>query len=396
MAKRTFTTTIYPLTIYAYTQYWLEYGGVYYDWFIEAPTTVRLPYTNSTNAAGDTVSISGYSVVWQAGDPTDPPSLTPALPDPTTASITIDESYDRKAFIVSYGDAAAAATVVPIESGNQFIGYQALVPIMEYSGALAYSVTNSEGTQHQFTTYSRITPQNWPGRLRVAPITFSHYEYNWGDGTIETSADATRSHTFEARSGVSTGVVIKGFDGFGRRIFTDTRKLRPKANFTYTVDGTTVHFDAANSFDIDGSIVEYYWYFYGTIYNATLNSGATPTASYTYPSDGEYTVKLRVKDNDGIYDEITITVVVDNPYLFGSMVDATTGVLFTALNEGDNVQVYRFPSGTASREALATITDAKNASLTRGSDAVITLGYTQRSSGDCVTATSDDDGRSFA
>ncbi|MHA1287575.1 MAG: PKD domain-containing protein [Candidatus Thorarchaeota archaeon] len=65
--------------------------------------------------------------------------------------------------------------------------------------------------------------------------------------------------------------------------------------------GLTVDFDASSSYDLDGTITTYQWDF--------TNDGSWDyigmTVSYTYPSAGPYTCKLRVIDNDGAWGDDT-------------------------------------------------------------------------------------------
>jgi hypothetical protein len=70
---------------------------------------------------------------------------------------------------------------------------------------------------------------------------------------------------------------------------------RPTANFTYTVNGNYVDFDASSSYDPDGTIVLYEWDF-GTGYTHTTTS---PYTYEYYPSQSTYGVTLTVYDNDG-------------------------------------------------------------------------------------------------
>jgi len=76
----------------------------------------------------------------------------------------------------------------------------------------------------------------------------------------------------------------------------------------------SITFDGSGSYDPDGSIVSYDWNFGdGTGWHNGI--GATPMNSYT--TFGEYTVKLRVTDNDGISDIDTTTA-----EIFGVEADA--------------------------------------------------------------------------
>ena len=73
-----------------------------------------------------------------------------------------------------------------------------------------------------------------------------------------------------------------------------------------TLEGSTIDLNGAASFDPNGSVVSYAWNFG----DGTTATGAS--VSHTYAQDGDYTVTLIVTDNDGLEDEITTTVTVNN------------------------------------------------------------------------------------
>jgi len=79
------------------------------------------------------------------------------------------------------------------------------------------------------------------------------------------------------------------------------------ANGPYTgSEGSLIAFDGTGSYDPDGTIVYYEWDFgYGD-----TATGATPT--HAYGDNGEYTVTLRVTDDDGGVGTDTSIVTVDN------------------------------------------------------------------------------------
>ena len=70
--------------------------------------------------------------------------------------------------------------------------------------------------------------------------------------------------------------------------------------------GEDINFDASSSYDPDGTIVSYSWDFG----DGTTSSDAT--VSHSYEEDGEYTVTLRVVDNDGLVGSKVATQVVKN------------------------------------------------------------------------------------
>ena len=68
-----------------------------------------------------------------------------------------------------------------------------------------------------------------------------------------------------------------------------------------------VSFDASGSSDSDGSIISYNWDF------GDGSSGSGETVTNTYESAGDYTVELKVIDNDGATDTTTQTIDVSPP-----------------------------------------------------------------------------------
>jgi hypothetical protein len=81
---------------------------------------------------------------------------------------------------------------------------------------------------------------------------------------------------------------------------------RPVANFTNTTHGLKVDFDGSLSYDSDGAITNYTWYF------GDLNISYGNTAQHPYDKDGSYNVRLKVTDDAGKTGNKTIPVNVKN------------------------------------------------------------------------------------
>lgn len=81
----------------------------------------------------------------------------------------------------------------------------------------------------------------------------------------------------------------------------------PVARFTYSPEspriGETVTFDASESFDPEGTIVEYAWDFDGM-------SATDMIVNYTYSAEGTFTITLTVTDDDGLTDTATADITV--------------------------------------------------------------------------------------
>lgn len=90
-------------------------------------------------------------------------------------------------------------------------------------------------------------------------------------------------------------------------------KSPPIASFTYTPDrvkaNKTVTFDASDSYDPDGYIVEYIWDF-GDGYNLTTTQNST---THKFTKNGVYDVNLTVVDNDNLADSFIQTIRVGSP-----------------------------------------------------------------------------------
>jgi len=81
----------------------------------------------------------------------------------------------------------------------------------------------------------------------------------------------------------------------------------PVADFTNTTHGLKVDFDGTSSYDPDGAITNYTWYFG----DGNISYGNT-TVQHIYDKDGSYDVRLDVTDDAGKKDSKTIPVNVKN------------------------------------------------------------------------------------
>lgn len=97
----------------------------------------------------------------------------------------------------------------------------------------------------------------------------------------------------------------------GVQVFNATKKLRrpgepqniaPVASFKYAINKFTVNFDASESSDPDGVVVDWAWNF------GDGNTGAGKTINHTYAAPGDYPVTLVVKDDEGKRDTLTSVV----------------------------------------------------------------------------------------
>jgi PKD repeat protein len=133
---------------------------------------------------------------------------------------------------------------------------------------------------------------------------------------IPTTSGAIHEYTidWEALSQGDKGVtVLIDSDGdgvFEQTITTDNTFQLPIASFTYTpenpVVGETITFDASGSYDPDGTIMKYEWDFG----NGDIIDTTEPIITHSYALAGDYTVNLKVTDDDGGVGDYTTTVTV--------------------------------------------------------------------------------------
>ena len=149
---------------------------------------------------------------------------------------------------------------------------------------------------------------------------------------------------------------------------------RPVAKFTYSLEGVASPYrlvvDASESHDPDSrygsenKVVEYRWWFGD---GAAWVSTAAKTYPYTYGKSGNYTVILKVIDNDGGVDSTSRVVATNNqPPVAMLQVDPTKGeapltIHYTATNSADpdgKIVAYRidFDDGTSSLDSIGTHT----------------------------------------
>jgi PKD repeat protein len=90
----------------------------------------------------------------------------------------------------------------------------------------------------------------------------------------------------------------------------------------------TVHADGSGSYDLDGTVVKYEWFFYGGGGHADI--GGT-TMNHTYDVPGDYSVWLRITDDDGAIAwsaagvNITVTAPPSEPPIAGMSAIPSTG-----------------------------------------------------------------------
>jgi len=153
--------------------------------------------------------------------------------------------------------------------------------------------------------------------------TIDHYEWDFGDGAVATTAGATTSHTFVARA--LRTILVRVVDDRGASSTTSLSLaiggVAPVAVLTAASNpvarGATAHFDASGSHDSDSLISHYAWDLNGDgVFE--LDTGLTPSADASYPNAGGLTVRVRVIDVDGNAGVASVALAVSAPPASGA------------------------------------------------------------------------------
>ena len=130
------------------------------------------------------------------------------------------------------------------------------------------------------------------------------YEWDFGDGAMATGVSATHSYSSPGKYKVT--LTVRDNDGEQKSIYKYITvseagsNTPPVPSFTYTPSNPApnedVTFDASASYDEDGTIQLYIWD-WGD--GSEPEEKTLPTAIHSWNSDGEYTVTLTVRDNNG-------------------------------------------------------------------------------------------------
>jgi PKD repeat protein len=140
--------------------------------------------------------------------------------------------------------------------------------------------------------------------------TIASYHWDWDDETITDAAVPTATHTYVSNGTFAIHLrVTDATGGFGDVTHTVTVALPPSgptAAFTVTCTNRTCTVNASAS---SGAIASYHWDWD----DETFTDATVPTASHTFPSDGTFSIHLRVTDGATRFADVTHPVTVQAP-----------------------------------------------------------------------------------
>ncbi len=250
-------------------------------------------------------------------------SYSPASPDTGDTIQFTDQSTDPDGSIVSwdwnFGDGNSSSDQNPTHSYDDDGTYTVTLTVTDDDGATDdYSeditVQNQSPTaDFDYTPTSPLTYEtiNFDGTLSSDPDgSISSYEWDWTSDGIFDATGSNPSHFYTDDGTYTVTLRVTDDDGatdtYSDEITVQNQGPTADANGPYAGDvGETITFDGTGSSDPDGTINSYAWDMDndGSYDDAT---GSQPT--YSWSSEGTYTIGLEVTDDDGAINTDTATV----------------------------------------------------------------------------------------
>ena len=229
-----------------------------------------------------------------------------------------------------------------------------LFVILAFAWTFTYMYLSSQQVETQTaqdTSIIKTDPEDLSNLTAPATITFDasqipfnpyqykliSFEWDFGDGSTATGETVSHRYTTKGPDAGRYEVVltvtyedVETGEEATEQIILDVIFSNDKVAASFTVDQEkgdiplTVEFDASGSVDPDGEIVSYEWDLDG---DGKFDDGEDVTAEYTYEQAGTYEVSLRVTDNNGDYNVVTMDI-------------AAGGVDVVAVIGSDNDEYY--------------------------------------------------------
>jgi len=310
---------------------------------------VTLTVTDDDNAT-DTATSTKY--VWNRPPVANFTESAETISTGEVVSFNASESYDPDGDIISYfwdfGDGANSTDVL-VEHAYADDGVY----------IVTLTVTDDDGSTATVTSIKTVLNRPPDASFTVSATTVLtgvavhfdasgsedpdgqviYYVWNFGDGT--SAAGVSVSHPYADDDDYTVTLTVIDDDGANSSTSAvETVLNRPPValfamNVTTVEEDKVIHFDASESYDPDGSIVNYFWDF-GDGTNAT-----DVAVDHAYAEDGNYTVTLTVTDDDGASSSVSATVTVEAPAGLPLALLAAIGLGIAALTATLLYALYR-------------------------------------------------------
>jgi len=254
-----------------------------------------------------------------------------------TITFNASESYDPDGNIVShfwsFGDGSNATGVIVEYTYADDGNYTVTLAVTDDDGATDTTTsTKTVLNRSPVAIFTESAESVLTGEVIYFNASASYdpdgviviYFWDFGDGN--TAAGVTAEHAY-AEEGNYT-VILTVTDDDGASASTTATKLvgnsPPVAIFTESAEtvytGVVISFDASDSYDPDGTIVDYFWDF------GDGTNGTGVSVGHAYSDDGNYIVTLTVTDDDGASGAATATKIILNRSPVAAFIESATTV----------------------------------------------------------------------
>jgi len=271
----------------------------------------------------------------------------PPVADLTTSAAILDKeetvafnasgSYDPDGYIVDYswdfGDGNTATGIIVSHSYPASGAYTVTLTVTDDDGATDTTTTTKTVRNKPPVAIFTESAENVYVNEKITFNAAGSYDpdgyivdYSWDFGDGNTATGIIVSYAYADNGSYSVTLTVTDNDGATASAHaTKTVMNRPPiASFTETAEivdtGETISFDASDSSDPDGSIVNYSWDF------GDGAKGTGVSVQHAYSQDGTYTVTLTVTDDDGATDTISATKTVLNQSPIASFTESAETV----------------------------------------------------------------------
>ena len=249
---------------------------------------------------------------------------------PLTVSFNASSSSDSDGNIINYawdfGDGSNDSGITTIHTYENSGDYTVQLIITDNNSATnstTNNITVTEAPNQPPTASFTANPTSGIAPLEVAfdasnssdsDGSIISYAWDFKDGS--TGSGQTITHTFSSIGNYDVELTVTDNEGATDSTtktitVTEPTNQSPIASFTASptsgVVPLEVSFNASNTSDSDGSIINYQWDF------KDGNTGNGKIVNHTFSSIGSYNVKLTVTDNEGATDSTTKTITVTEP-----------------------------------------------------------------------------------
>ena len=297
------------------------------------PTDLPVPVSDPVVPVDDFSLASGYQAWYGVANvPTSKLSVTvtssPLPQDPATVTFSATVTGGRKpySFTWSFGDGASGTESAPTHTYSGTGKYLVQVAVKDSAGIVGYghTVVMVPGPPTILAIYMYPSPVGYAGSwayfyadvIDADGGSIVQYEWSYGDGFIDYTYYPSTSHIYYSTGSYTLTLTVTDNDqGLSSSMslaveIVTAPDVPPYASFYWTPYNPTVNatvtFYAYNSYDPDGYITMYSWFFGdGSIFNSS-----SPYAWHNYAQPGAYPVTLVVTDNGGMTGTMNQTLVV--------------------------------------------------------------------------------------